>query len=165
MLAATSTANQPGSPFMAGHRFPSFAKLESFLFYAALVCVLAGAQAFAKGDGLAKCRTGDPDSRIAACSEIIGRGSHKTKRNQLAALINRAAAYRAKGEAGLALADLDKALELNPKSPAALLERASLYLAKGDLDEALVYGGYRIRAKICCDFLWPRGSVSREGRS
>lgn len=126
---------------MAAHtRFLSSAKLERFRFCAlcaALVFVLAGTHAFAKSDRLSKCRTGDLDSRIAACSEIIERGGREAKRNQLAALINRAAAYRAKGEARGALADLDKALELNPKSPPALLERASLYLAKRDLDKAI----------------------------
>jgi tetratricopeptide (TPR) repeat protein len=110
-LAATSNAIQPGSHFMASHSsFLSFSKLESFLFCAALVCVLACAQAFAKGDRLAKCRTGDPDSRIAACSEVIERGSREAMRNQLAALINRAAALRAKGDLDQALVDLDKAL-------------------------------------------------------
>lgn len=127
--------------FMATHAtFLSFAKLESFLFwaiFAALFCVLLGAQALAKSDRLAKCRAGDPDLRIAACSEFIARGSRETKRNQLAALINRAAAYGAKGDSGRALADLNQALELNPKSSAARIERASLYLGTGDLARAI----------------------------
>lgn len=93
--------------------------------------------AFAANDPWTRCRGGEPDARIAACSEIISKGGQRAKRGQVEAYVNRAAAYRAKSDADRALADLDKALRLDSKSAAALQERATIYLGKKDLDQAI----------------------------
>jgi Tfp pilus assembly protein PilF len=52
------------------------------------------------------------------------------------AYINPSGGYRAKSDFDQAIADLDKALALDPKSPLALTERASIHHAKGDFDRA-----------------------------
>jgi Na+/H+ antiporter NhaD/arsenite permease-like protein/Tfp pilus assembly protein PilF len=119
----------------------SFAKFEMFslagLMLAGLFCVSLGAAALAKSDHWPSCRGGDSEARIAACTEILARGSKESKRNQIAAYINRSSAYRATGDFDHAIADLDKALQRNPKSALALIKRASIYQKKGDLDRAI----------------------------
>jgi tetratricopeptide (TPR) repeat protein len=122
--------------------FPSFAKVKLFsllvcFVLAAFVCVSLCAAAFAKSDRWMGCRGADIDARITGCTEVIGRGSRETTRDQITAYINRGGAYRAKGDFDRALADLDKALRLDPKSALALLERASNYHAKGEFDRAI----------------------------
>jgi monovalent cation:H+ antiporter-2, CPA2 family len=107
------------------------------LMLAGLFCVSLSATALGHGDRWPRCRGADPDARIAGCTEIIARKSRETKRNQIAAYINRSGGYRAKGDLDRAIADLDKALQLNAKSHRALTERASIYHAKGDLDRAI----------------------------
>ncbi len=119
----------------------SFARLErSFiacLLLAGLLCVALSGEALTKKDAWPVCRDGAPEARIAACTEILARRSKQTKRNQLAAYINRSSAYQAAGDLGRAIADLDKALRLNPKSPLALTKRAAIHQEKGDLDRAI----------------------------
>ena len=121
--------------------FLSFANSGMFslarLMLAGLFCVSLSATALGHGDRWPRCRGADPDARIAGCTEIIAQESWETKRNQIAAYINRSGGYRAKGDLDRAIADLDKALQLNAKSHRALTERASIYHAKGDLDRAI----------------------------
>ena len=102
----------------------------------AFACVCMNATAFAKSDHWAKCRGADVDARITACSEIIVKG-RETKSRRIAAYLNRSAAYRAKGDFDAALADLNKALQLDPNSAPALIERASIYQARDDFDRAI----------------------------
>ncbi|HZM08438.1 MAG TPA: tetratricopeptide repeat protein [Methylocella sp.] len=100
------------------------------LMLAGLFCVSLGAAALAKSDRWPSCRGGDSEARIAACTEILARGSKETKRNQIAAYINRSSAYRATGDFDHAITDLDKALQRNPKSTLALIKRASRSIRK-----------------------------------
>jgi tetratricopeptide (TPR) repeat protein len=104
---------------------------------ASFVFVSLSAAVFAKSDHLADCRSADLDARIAGCTDVVARGGQETKRNQITAYINRGGAYRAKGDFDRALADLDKAVQLDPRSALALMERASIYHAKGELDRAI----------------------------
>jgi Na+/H+ antiporter NhaD/arsenite permease-like protein/Tfp pilus assembly protein PilF len=101
-----------------------------------LFCFPLHGAANAKTDRWATCRGGEPDLRIASCTDILARGSRETKSHRIAAFLNRSSAYRAKGDLDRAIADLDNALQLNPKSPLSLTNRASAYQAKGDLDRA-----------------------------
>jgi tetratricopeptide (TPR) repeat protein len=122
--------------------FLSFAKAKLFSLLvcfalAAFGCVSLNATAFARSDRWMGCRGADIDSRIVGCTELIARGSRETKTNQIMAYINRGTAYRAKGDFDHALADLDKALQLDPKSTRALTERASVYYLKGEFDRAI----------------------------
>jgi monovalent cation:H+ antiporter-2, CPA2 family len=140
----------------------AFAKFEmSFLaclVLAGLLCASLSATALGESDRWPRCRGADPDAMIVGCTEIIARGSRETKRNQIVAYINRSAASRAKGDVDRAIADLDKALQLNPKSPLALTKRASAYHAKGDLDRAIADYNAAIAAQ-------PKSAAAFYGRS
>lgn len=99
--------------------------------------VLLAATASAQSDRWGRCRSAEPDARIAGCTEVIDRLKRLSRRDQFTAYFNRDGAYRAKGDLDRALADLDKALKLYPKAASALAERASIFKAKGDLDKAI----------------------------
>ncbi len=102
-----------------------------------LLCISCSGEAFAKSELWNRCVGADIDARFVSCSQLIARGKRETKSNQIAAYISRASAYRAKGDYDRALADLDKALQLDPKSAPALLERASIYHVKGEFGRAI----------------------------
>jgi Ca2+-transporting ATPase len=131
------------------------ARLSIFLFsvksslaqfaLAGFFCISLSAIAFAGSDRSARCAGADLDARIAGCTEVIARGNKETKRNRVTAYINRATAYRVKGDFGRALADLAKSLRLDPKSTLALTESASIYVAKGDFDRAIEEYGRALR--------------------
>jgi Mg2+-importing ATPase len=104
---------------------------------AALDCVPLGATTLAKNDLLAGCRVADPNVQIVKCTQLIERESRGSKFHRMTAYLNRGMAYRTKGDLDQALADLGKALRLDPKSERALLGRASIYLATGKLDHAI----------------------------
>jgi len=107
------------------------------LTFAVVACVCINAAALAESDRWTKCRGGaDVGARIAACSIIIAKG-RETKSDRAAAYFNRSAAYAAKGDSDTALADLDKALQLDSKLAPALTARASIYQARGDFDRAI----------------------------
>lgn len=125
--------------------------------FVCLSCASLGATALAKSDPWTGCGGADPDVRIASCTEIITSASRKTKQNKIAAYLNRGGAYRAKGDFDRAIADLDEALHLDPRSAAALIERASVFHSKGDLDRAI--GDYD-RAIAA----WPQSAAPFYGR-
>lgn len=99
--------------------------------------VLLAATASAQSDRWGRCRSAEPDARIAGCTEVIDRLKRQSRRDQFTAYLNRGGAYRAKGDLDRALADLDKELKLYPKAASALAERASVFKAKGDFDKAI----------------------------
>ena len=83
---------------------------------------------------------GDRDQVIRACTEIITQG--ETAPKLALAYNNRCAAYREASydEEDLeekALADCDKAIELDPKLPTAYSNRCWVYIGKNELDRAL----------------------------
>jgi F-type H+-transporting ATPase subunit a len=92
---------------------------------ASFVFVSFSAAVFAKSDRLAECRSANVDARIAGCTDVIARGGRETKRGQITAYINRGEAYRAKDDFDLALADLDKAVQLDKNSATAHAGRAA----------------------------------------
>ncbi len=104
-----------------------------------VLVISAGARAdhAAAGPGWAGCRAANPDERIAGCSNVIADLSKETPHGQVAAYVNRASAYQAKGNLDAALADLGKAIGIDPKSAAALAARAGVYQARGEFDKAI----------------------------
>jgi F-type H+-transporting ATPase subunit a len=108
-----------------------------FLALAAFLCMATGPTAWAASSAWTRCQSDDRDARIAGCTEIIARGSREAKRNLIVAYVNRSGAYRVKGDVERAIADLDNALKLQPKSGFILTERASIHLAKDDFDRAI----------------------------
>ncbi|HUB63822.1 MAG TPA: sodium:proton antiporter, partial [Methylocella sp.] len=117
--------------------------------------VTAGAAPIGQKDRWSACRGTDSEARITACTEILSRGNQMSKRNRIAAYINRSSAYRATGDLGRAIADLDQALQLNPKSPLALTKRAAIYRATGDLGRAIAdyNAAIALRPKSAAAFL------------
>lgn len=110
------------------------------LFRAALMGLLyisLGMTANAETDQSARCRAGDPGARIAACSQLINKAKHETKRNRIEAYLSRANAYLAQGESDRAIADYGNVLRLDTRSAAAYAGRAQAYRSEGDLDRAL----------------------------
>ena len=83
------------------------------------------------------CRASDPDQRIEGCTQVIAGAAKETKHNQLAAYVNRAGAYQAKGDYARAIEDYGRALEVEPGSAVVLLARGGAEHLKGDLDAAL----------------------------
>ncbi|MGC1861004.1 MAG: tetratricopeptide repeat protein [Methylocystis sp.] len=129
------TRHSPNFPVTCAHRISRL-----FLVRVALTCFLyvaLGATAFAESDRWTKCRGGDSATRIVACTQIIDRANHETKRDQIAAYLNRGAAYLAKGEFDRAIVDYGSVLRLDRRSAAAHSGRAQAYRSKGDLDKAL----------------------------
>ena len=115
------------------------------LMLAGLFCVSLSATALGHGDRWPRCRGADPDARIAGCTEIIAQESRETKRNQIAAYINRSGGYRAKGDLDRAIADYNRVLRLDKNLAAAYGGRARAYLGKGELDKALADFGEAAR--------------------
>lgn len=96
-----------------------------------------GATAFAESDRWTRCRSGDPDARIAACAQIIVRAKRETNRDLVTAHVNRGDAYFARSEFDRAIADYNGALRLNKNSAPAYSGRGRAYRSKGDFDKAL----------------------------
>jgi tetratricopeptide (TPR) repeat protein len=78
----------------------------------------------------------DSDRQIHGCTEIINEG-HETKNNLAFAYVFRGMAYNLKGDYDWAIADLDKAIELDPKNAIAYDARGSAYGYNGDYDRAI----------------------------
>jgi lipoprotein NlpI len=82
------------------------------------------------------CKADDPDRRIAGCARILQDRS-ETGSNRIDAHINRAIAYKAKGDLDRAIADYNEAIRLDPKYADAYYNRGIAYKAKGDIDRAI----------------------------
>lgn len=95
------------------------------------ILIVSSPPAFAdvKGDCLAHR---DYDVRIKSCSEII----HSEPDNAIA-YHNRGIAHQSKGDLEHALADYDKAIQLDPSYRSAYDARGRIYATKGDYARAL----------------------------
>ena len=78
----------------------------------------------------------EPDHSIAGCTALI-EADQETMENLAIALNNRSSAYTRKGQSELAIADLDRALQLNPNFALALNNRGNIYLKQGRNDRAM----------------------------
>jgi tetratricopeptide (TPR) repeat protein len=78
----------------------------------------------------------EPDHSIAGCTALI-EADQETMENLAIALNNRSSAYTRKGQSELAIADLDRALQLNPNFALALNNRGNIYLKQGQNDRAM----------------------------
>ena len=107
---------------------------------AAILLASLGAPAVVAADSRTDCRTGSPEVRIAACTQIL-----QSNPADFNALANRGVGFRMTGEYDRAVADFNQAMRLDPKNVAVLfLERGLAYegssdsqMAITDLSEAL----------------------------
>ncbi|MDP3067335.1 MAG: tetratricopeptide repeat protein, partial [Methylocystis sp.] len=116
------------------------ARCPAAIIAASLLAFSAPAMAAHKGGvspAWGQCRAPDPDARIAGCTQVIQEIDKETPHNKVAAYVNRAGAYQAKGDYAHALEDFGKALEFEPKSSVILAARGAAHHAKGDLDSSL----------------------------
>ena len=93
----------------------------------------------ALADSPADCYQGkDPDRVIQACSEVIAEGNPVWKRATRAiAYSNRCTAHNNKKDYDQAVADCDKAIELDPKFAPAYAARCYAYTFKQEYDRAI----------------------------
>src|SRR5262245_3344753 len=101
---------------------------------AVTLLLLSSAAAFA--DDMQDCRASDPARSIDPCSRII-LSKGETKANQVIALGARALVYARKNELDMALKDLSRALELDPKYLYGLYLRGEVHWRAGRFDRAL----------------------------
>jgi len=92
----------------------------------------------ARADAYEDCvQEQDRDRAILGCTEIITKG-HEIEQDDLSlAYYNRGLAYNQKGDPDRAIADFNKAIELNPNFAVAYGMRGVAYDHKGDPDRAI----------------------------
>jgi tetratricopeptide (TPR) repeat protein len=103
-------------------------------------CLLLGAAMTAMGcSGLenpSKCRSVDPDTRIAGCTALVQSGLIKTG-NLSTIYNNRGTAYSSKGDHDRAIQDFNEAIQLNPNFERAYYDRGNAYIDKEEYDRAI----------------------------
>jgi tetratricopeptide (TPR) repeat protein len=87
-------------------------------------------------DDLIKCRSADPDTRIAGCTALIKAGQ-ETPENLSAAYETRGVAYEDKGDYDHAIPDLNESIRLSPGMAASFYSRGIAYNRKGEFDRAI----------------------------
>jgi tetratricopeptide (TPR) repeat protein len=78
-----------------------------------------------------------PDARIAACDTAIESRTDASATDRAALFVSRAEAYDDKGDMDRAIADLNKAIELDPKNVTAFENRGTLFVRSGKPDRAI----------------------------
>lgn len=78
-----------------------------------------------------------PDARIAACNKAIESRTDASATDRAALFISRAEAYDDKNDLDRAIADLNKAIELDPNSVLAFENRGTLFVRSGKPDRAI----------------------------
>ena len=97
------------------------------------VVIATGLTAPAVADDKGGCLNNkDYDARIKSCSEIL-----RANPSDAIAYHNRGTAHQLKGDLDHAIADFDKANELQPKNASAYNSRGLVYATKGDYVHAL----------------------------
>lgn len=87
-------------------------------------------------EDLSKCRSADPDTRIAGCTALIQSGQG-TAENRSTFYNNRGAAYDDKHDSDRAIQDYNEAIRLNPNIAAAFYGRGEAYDHTGNFDLAI----------------------------
>jgi tetratricopeptide (TPR) repeat protein len=107
-------------------------------------CLLLAAAMAAMGQSLIKntekCKSADPDARIAGCTGLIQGGlltKLLTSERLYAIYAYRGTAYSSKGDYDRAIQDFDQSVRLNPNDPGVYYVRGKAYLNKGDYDRAI----------------------------
>ena len=90
----------------------------------------------AAADDRQDCASKKSHRKLDACTAII-QGGHETVPNLALAYRNRGVAHAAKSDYDQAIADFNKAIELNPNYTTAYNDRAVAYTNKGDFQHAV----------------------------
>ena len=101
---------------------------------AAALLLLSGE--VARADDFKTCASGAPDYAIMACTNLI-EGGKLDKRQQAIAYTNRGVAFRIRGGVQRALADLNRAIELDSSLAPIYANRGLVYMYMGEPDPAL----------------------------
>jgi len=103
-------------------------------------CLLLGAAITSTGcsrlENLNKCRSVEPNTRIAGCTALIQAGQYATG-NLSTIYGNRGTAYSSKGDHDHAIQDFNEAIRLNPNNFRAYFDRGQAYNSKDDFDRAI----------------------------
>ena len=101
------------------------------------LAILAALMQPAPADGYKDCQqSDDPDVEIKGCTALLAKKT-ESKHTHSVAYNNRGYAYARKGEYDKALADLGRAIELNPQYGEAYNNRAWVYLKTGNAANGL----------------------------
>jgi tetratricopeptide (TPR) repeat protein len=101
-----------------------------------LLVVAMAAMGQSRQENLTKCRSADPEIRIAGCTAVI-HAERETPENLSAAYEIRGVAYDDKGDYDHAIPDLNEAIRLNPRVAASYYSRGTAYNRKGEFDRAI----------------------------
>ncbi|HEX9200398.1 MAG TPA: tetratricopeptide repeat protein [Acidobacteriaceae bacterium] len=101
-----------------------------------LVVVALAAMGQSRQENLNKCRSADPDTKIAGCTVLI-QGGQETPENLSSAYEIRGVAYDDKGDYDHAIPDLSESIRLNPRMAASFYSRGIAYNRKGEFDRAI----------------------------
>ena len=87
-------------------------------------------------ENLTKCRSVDPDAKIAGCTALLNAGE-ETVKGQAIIYGSRGVGYYTKGDYDRAIRDTDQAIRLNPNEPSFYYTSGLAYKKKGDFDRAI----------------------------
>ena len=87
-------------------------------------------------ENVSKCRSVDPDTRIAGCTALI-QSAQLTTGNLSTIYDNRGTAYSSKGDHDRAIQDFNEAIRLNPDFEKAYYDRGNAYIGKEEYDRAI----------------------------
>ena len=126
-----------GARRRSGRKWKGDAMLRAFAALGVLVAVLApGSGAEAANQELWDiCNGKDTESAIKACTLILA--GEETYSNYAVAFTNRGYAHNNKGDFDRAIADLTRAIALDPKNAVSFSNRGWAYQQKGDYDQAI----------------------------
>ena len=82
------------------------------------------------------CQSGDPDSRIAACTTLLNANQETTK-DRAVIYGSRSVGYFSKGDYDRAIQDAEQAIRLNPSEASFYYTNGLAYKKKGDFDHAI----------------------------
>ncbi len=121
---------------------------------AALAMVLAGNATPLRADDLADCKSGEPERVITGCTRLLEAGTLEPF-YQAHAYNSRGAAFKRSGDLDRAIADYNRAIEINPEHDQAYNNRGLVYLSKrqygraiADFDRAIALNPKRWQAYV-----------------
>ena len=138
--------------------------LASFCLFVACAAAPVDAQPNPDSDICAAADDGafSPPRRVAACTALI-EASKDAPKELAAALVNRGATFWYMNKIPEALADLDRAIALDPKNARAFRERSNSHGSAGRIDLALADANEAVRARPrrCQGLRQPRQCVQQ----